>query len=163
MHISSQKQKFLQKKNYNLQTDMCQFFKSLFGLMDEESVKTELKKLREDLISQNEERLLEEKWKRSEQRDQIDILRTRIRDLERRQNGTFIFKIIVLNNNSSLPSCPETTSSPTIDSWSTHSPTSTPRPIHRRAYSTNAATGIQPGYNTDSSCQTAYNRGRHSS
>jgi hypothetical protein len=68
-------------------TNMCQWFKSLFGLCDEETVKKQLEELRKDLISENEERLLEEKWKRSEQRDQIDLLKSRLRDMEKKQNN----------------------------------------------------------------------------
>jgi lipid A disaccharide synthetase len=64
---------------------MCKFFASLFGLVNDESMKKQIEDLRKELISENEERLLDEKWKRSEQRDQIDQLKSKISELERKQ------------------------------------------------------------------------------
>ncbi|CBY11619.1 unnamed protein product [Oikopleura dioica] len=64
---------------------MCNWLTTLFGLVDDESVKKQLQELRKELINENEERLIDEKWKRSEQRDQIALLKSRIRELEKKQ------------------------------------------------------------------------------
>ncbi len=71
---------------------MClKWLRNLCGLVDDESVKKELRNLRKELISENEERILEEKWKRAEQRDQLDLLRSRINEIERREIQGKIF------------------------------------------------------------------------
>ncbi len=84
---------------------MCNWLTTLFGLVDDESVKKQLHELRKEVIYEIEVRLIDEKWKRSEQRDQIDLLKSRIRELEKKQmNSNFFFKDKYLYHN--LPVAP---------------------------------------------------------
>ena len=65
---------------------MCKFFANLCGLVGEEAFKKQLENVRKEIIAENEERILDEKYKRMEQKDQIDHLRSKIQQLERKQN-----------------------------------------------------------------------------
>jgi len=58
---------------------------TLCGFADDKSVKKQLEDLRNELISENEERLLDEESKRAEQKEQIQELKKRISDFEKRE------------------------------------------------------------------------------
>ena len=68
---------------------------ALYGFVAEESVMKKLVDLRNKLISEYEEKLIDEKWKRAEQREEIQALKKRISDIEKRDQQRMAARRIV--------------------------------------------------------------------